>query len=234
MRSGIIHNDHLATPQTMTDSTGTVVWAADYKPFGDATITVSTITNNLRFPGQYYDAETGLNYNYFRDYNPLIGRYVEADPIGIKHGENHLYLYAANNPIRNIDPLGEAVYNCVRDLSGLGSLATALHQYLGLGHNYLWVDSANNGLGLGYGLGPKGGYMKLAAALMGLTAAIDIVPGTIEHESNRTGSTCSLVTSDKCLEKKILNAILKEDAQSHMYSLKFYNCYNWVSHVLSL
>ena len=72
------HNDHLATPQRMTDSTGTVAWAADYKPFGEATATVSTITNNLRFPGQYYDAETGLNYNYYRDYSPAIGRYVEA------------------------------------------------------------------------------------------------------------------------------------------------------------
>jgi uncharacterized protein RhaS with RHS repeats len=60
----MIHNDHLGTPQKMTDSSGTVVWAADYKPFGEVTITVSTITNNLRFPGQYYDAETGLNYNY--------------------------------------------------------------------------------------------------------------------------------------------------------------------------
>ena len=74
------HNDHLATPQKMTDSSGAVVWSADYKPFGEATVTVSTITNNLRFPGQYYDAETGLNYNYFRDYNPALGRYVEGDP----------------------------------------------------------------------------------------------------------------------------------------------------------
>jgi RHS protein len=54
----MIHNDHLATPQKMTDASGAVVWAADYKPFGEATITVSTITNNLRFPGQYYDAES--------------------------------------------------------------------------------------------------------------------------------------------------------------------------------
>ena len=77
------HNDHLATPQKMTDASGAVVWSADYKPFGEATITISTITNNLRFPGQYFDAETGLNYNYFRDYNPVIGRYIEADPIGL-------------------------------------------------------------------------------------------------------------------------------------------------------
>jgi RHS repeat-associated protein len=75
------HTDHLATPHKMTDSSGAVVWSAYYKPFGAATVTVSTITNNLRFPGQYYDFETGLSYNYFRDYNPVIGRYVEADPL---------------------------------------------------------------------------------------------------------------------------------------------------------
>jgi RHS repeat-associated protein len=77
------HNDHLATPQKLTDSTGTVVWSADYKPFGEATITVSTITNNLRFPGQYFDAETGLNYNIARDYSAVLGRYIEAGRIGI-------------------------------------------------------------------------------------------------------------------------------------------------------
>ena len=102
---GLIHNDHLATPQKMTSSNGTVVWSADYKPFGEATITVSTITNNLRFPGQYFDAETGLNYNYFRDYNPIIGRYVERDPVGLKGGIN-LYAYVRSNPILFVDLLG--------------------------------------------------------------------------------------------------------------------------------
>ena len=101
-------NDHLATPQKMTDSTGTVVWSADYKPFGEATVTISTVTNNLRFPGQYYDAETGLNYNYYRDYNPVIGRYIEADPIGIRKGTNHLYFYVNENPLRFTDATGLA------------------------------------------------------------------------------------------------------------------------------
>jgi len=96
------HNDHLATPQKMTDASGTVVWSADYKPFGEATITVSTITNNLRFPGQYFDAETGTHYNYFRDYNPAIGRYSEADPIGLRGGLDP-YVYVKANPVGRID-----------------------------------------------------------------------------------------------------------------------------------
>jgi len=77
----------------MTDSTGVVVWAATYEPFGKATITVEQITNNLRFPGQYFDAETGLCYNWNRDYNPQLGRYIESDPIGLKGGIN-LFAYA--------------------------------------------------------------------------------------------------------------------------------------------
>jgi RHS repeat-associated protein len=107
----------------MTDSSGTVVWSADYKPFGEATITVSTITNNLRFPGQYYDAETGNHYNYFRDYNPVVGRYIESDPLRLNFisqskslfvvpfftmtpNNLHDYVYADNNPVGRTDPAG--------------------------------------------------------------------------------------------------------------------------------
>jgi RHS repeat-associated protein len=62
--------------------------------------------HNLRFPGQYFDSETGLHQNYFRDYDPKTGRYIEPDPIGIKKGKNHLYIYARNNPLIVTDPRG--------------------------------------------------------------------------------------------------------------------------------
>ena len=82
------HNDHLGTPQVVTDENQEVVWEAEYDPFGRATETVAMIDQNLRFPGQYYDSETELHYNYFRTYDPTTGRYIEGDPIGLDGGLN--------------------------------------------------------------------------------------------------------------------------------------------------
>jgi RHS repeat-associated protein len=103
------HTDHLSTPTLLTDVNGNVVWSASYDVDGNATISsASTITNNFRFPGQYYDAETGLHYNLRRYYDPAIGRYITSDPIGVAGGLNQ-YLYAGGNPVRFFDPRGECV-----------------------------------------------------------------------------------------------------------------------------
>jgi RHS repeat-associated protein len=99
------HNDHLGTPQVLTDGTGSIAWKAAYKPFGEAVISIATVQNPFRFPGQYYDQETGLHYNYFRYYNPQTGRYITPDPIGLEGGIN-LFAYVRGNPLRWIDPFG--------------------------------------------------------------------------------------------------------------------------------
>jgi RHS repeat-associated protein len=91
----------------MTDALQQIVWQANYAPFGEADITVNTVINNLRFPGQYFDQETNLHYNYFRYYDPATGRYITSDPIGLGNGFN-TYLYVAANPMNFIDPTGLA------------------------------------------------------------------------------------------------------------------------------
>ncbi len=106
-----VHSDHLDTPKQMTDSAGKVVWLAEHTAYGESTPNEdvdgdgTTVTLNVRYPGQYYDSETGLHYNYFRYYDPKIGRYITADPIGLRAGPN-VYTYASNNPIIYIDPFG--------------------------------------------------------------------------------------------------------------------------------
>jgi RHS repeat-associated protein len=88
-----------------------VVWKAAYTPYGSAVVDEdpdgdgTAVTFNIRFPGQYFDAETGLHYNYFRDYDPSTGRYIESDPIGLAGGLN-TYSYAWENPLSIIDPTG--------------------------------------------------------------------------------------------------------------------------------
>jgi len=106
-----IYADHLNTPRVITDGTNKVVWRWDSDPFGadaaneDPDGDGAKFRYNLRFPGQYYDRETGLHYNYFRDYDPSTGRYPQADPIGIAGGLN-LYAYVGGNPVSKIDPTG--------------------------------------------------------------------------------------------------------------------------------
>ena len=85
-----------------------MVWQGNYDPFGACTETVNLVEQNIRFPGQYFDQETGLHYNYFRTYNPGTGRYVESDPVGLAGGIN-TYGYAFQNPLVYYDPDGRIV-----------------------------------------------------------------------------------------------------------------------------
>jgi len=105
------HNDHLGTPQKLTASNGKVVWSSRYASFGGTQLVEKEIKNPLRFPGQYYDEETGLHYNYHRYYDPEIGRYLRDDPIGLEGGIN-LFAYSENTPLKYIDYFGLRAQEC--------------------------------------------------------------------------------------------------------------------------
>lgn len=100
-----IHDDQVGRPEVMTDSSKVIVWRARNFAFDRTVMVANTLPLNLGFPGQYYDAESGLWNNGFRDYSPSLGRYIESDPIGLFAGTN-TYAYVGGNPLSRIDPLG--------------------------------------------------------------------------------------------------------------------------------
>jgi RHS repeat-associated protein len=107
-----LHPDHLDTPRVVTNSANTIVWRWDSAdPFGGALASEDpdgngqSFTLNLRFPGQYFDQETQLHHNYFRDYDPQTGRFIQSDPIGLLGGVNS-YAYVGGRPVTRVDPAG--------------------------------------------------------------------------------------------------------------------------------
>ena len=116
------HNDPLGSSQRLTNDQGVLIWSARVEAFGKTTTIDSIITNlvnrqsqtalmptttvnNLRFPGQIEDGETGPFYNWHRDYVPVTGHYIESDPIGLAGGVN-TYVYVSGRPIRKVDSFG--------------------------------------------------------------------------------------------------------------------------------
>ena len=103
-----IYADQIDTPRVITDATGKTVWSWESKPFGETAPNEDPDQDGLslhysqRFPGQTYDAETGLHYNFHRDYNPQTGRYVQSDPIGLGGGMNS-FAYVKAMPLNFVD-----------------------------------------------------------------------------------------------------------------------------------
>ena len=121
-----IQSDHLNTPRRLIQSDGQVAWQWAYSAFGEekptiarnrfantdlnqsfGTTNVPAVTFNLRYPGQYYDQETGLHYNWHRSYDAGRGRYTQADPIGLDGGWNR-FGYVGGNALSFSDPEGLA------------------------------------------------------------------------------------------------------------------------------
>lgn len=138
-----IHDDQVGRPEVMTDGTQAVVWRARNTAFDRTIVVNNAVPLNIVFPGQYYDSESNLSYNGFRDYSPLLGRYIESDPLGLAAGTN-TYAYVSGNPLSRIDPFG------------LQDSITVNYYGGGTGHI---GTSINGGPSFGYyggGIGPSG------------------------------------------------------------------------------
>ncbi|WP_457334618.1 RHS repeat domain-containing protein [Rhizobacter sp. P5_C2] len=106
-----IHSDHLNTPRVVVDRNNQVRWRWLAEPFGTSAPETNpsglgVFTQNLRFPGQYADQESGLFYNYRRQYDSSKGGYTQSDPIGLAGGSPSTYTYVDGNPLLGTDPNG--------------------------------------------------------------------------------------------------------------------------------
>ncbi len=180
-----VHTDHLNAPRKVAQpTTGTLAWRWDTDPFGTAAPNqnpagLGTFAYNLRFPGQYYDSETGLLQNWNRDYDPIVGRYVESDPMGLRGGLN-TYVYAEDDPVIVTDRLGLDTAMCTRPLHHFPFSPGPLY------HQYVCVGNAKTGYTC-KGLGPSGNNPFNT-------------PGAMESDSYSPSACKALQPDNKCLE----------------------------------
>ncbi|MEN5360693.1 RHS repeat-associated core domain-containing protein [Luteimonas sp. TWI382] len=169
------HNDPLGQPWLLTNKAGAVVWQASrIQAFGTVALAPGAqVVQPWRFPGQYFDAETGLHYNLHRYYDPATGRYVTEDPLGLSGGLN-FYLYANASPTRYTDATGEIAWVAlVPIVIGAIELGFTLYDLYHFYHTFNdpcatgWdVTEAAGWIAVG-GLLPGGGYGPAARKFRG-------------------------------------------------------------------
>ena len=227
-----IYSDHLDTPRLIVNQANQVVWrwltdtygarGANEDPSG-----LGVFTFNLRFPGQYYDAETGLHYNYFRDYDPSVGRYVESDPIGLKGGLS-TYAYGVSNPVSNTDAFGLDTYMCTKPLHAFSFLGADTTGRTGpdipgnpLYHQYLCVITAD-------GIHRCGGQDTKTGLPFGTGK-----PSNDSLPYNRMDLCEKQQGDDNCLEQCVLRNIGNPNRPYYsLINVGGANCQKWSSDVL--
>jgi RHS repeat-associated protein len=141
----------------MTDEYQRVVWMANMLPFGQSVAEISDEQQNLKFPGQHLDGETGYAYNYFRDYDVSLGRYIQSDPIGLKGGIN-TFGYVKGSPVVLKDRLG-LWYDSDDSIRPRWLTGIKVHSRVaGWARSYGY--EADTSLGGMFGVGKGGGFLR--------------------------------------------------------------------------
>lgn len=195
-----IHNDHLGRPESVSgfdvNNNPAVVWKANNAPF-DRTVTQDSIGGlHLGFPGQYFDTESGIWHNGYRDYLANAGgRYLQSDPIGLAGGMN-TYVYAGGNPVTRIDPFGLEDFTCIASDPNKGNYINGVKQcgytctsssscsvsFEGPGYSAGWDSQLCRGAVVTTGVSPSGqqyqraeGYNTFDVSTSGLSGLIDSI-----------------------------------------------------------
>ena len=239
-----IHPDHLGTPRLITDDANQPVWQWPYSAFGankptgilKATAkpkqaftnepvllkaTKPGVTFNLRFPGQYFDEESNLSYNYLRSYQAAQGRYTQGDPIGLEGGLNR-FGYGEQNPISFTDALGLYVKRCARSLGSKDSSSTTPGGINVLKHEFLNVS------GKTLSFMPTGNMAWSKGSVLG---------------NEYPNGSCEMVCNDDKFDSYVYAASKEIGAPTYCvwardgtdaHALGARNCQTWVDDVLKL
>ncbi|EEX8182434.1 RHS repeat protein, partial [Escherichia coli] len=198
----LYHCDHRGLPLALISTEGTTAWYAEYDEWGNQLNEENPhqLQQLIRLPGQQYDEESGLYYNRHRYYDPLRGRCITQDPIGLKGGWN-FYQYPLN-PISNIDPLGLETLKCIKPLHSMGGTGERSGPDIWgnpFYHQYLCVPDG------------KGDYTCGGQDQRGESKGDGLWgPGKASNDTKEAAGRCDLVETDNSCVENCLKGKFKE------------------------
>ena len=208
-----LHADQLNTPRLATNASGTVVWRWDSDAFGigaanqDPDGDTNLVNIRLRFPGQYLDEETGLHYNYYRDYDAVTGRYVQSDPVGLFGGGVNTYSYARANPSRWTDIYGLQVPDCEFWVTSVERRSSIESEREVWGHLYRLVGGQPDGVSVTENLDP----LRPKQAPIKPAVRIQVSVGKFEYGQERTILVEQVVEHLKAFCTTVINTCAGEE-----------------------